>query len=104
MKSPARTLAVGAALGISLIPVGALRAVAATTDGENGSGPAPLGGATTETVARETGVSSDHRLYGDTLGPKGSTGATYLRMEAANANEMVRGFTGGARGCTAATP
>jgi len=57
-----------------------------------------------ETVARETGVSSDHRLYGDTLGPKGSTGATYLRMEAANANEMVRGFTGGARGCTAATP
>jgi ABC-type Zn uptake system ZnuABC Zn-binding protein ZnuA/ABC-type Mn2+/Zn2+ transport system permease subunit len=57
-----------------------------------------------DTVARETGVSSDHRLYGDTLGPKGSTGATYLRMEAANANEMVRGFTGGARGCTIATP
>ncbi|HEX6681034.1 MAG TPA: zinc ABC transporter substrate-binding protein, partial [Gaiellaceae bacterium] len=56
-----------------------------------------------ETVARETGVSSNHRLYGDTLGPKGSTGATYLRMEAANANEMVRGFTGGARGCTTAT-
>src|SRR5512133_1087107 len=57
-----------------------------------------------ETVARETGVSSDHRLYGDTLGPKESTGATYLRMEAANANEMVRGFTGGARGCRTATP
>ena len=57
-----------------------------------------------ETVARETGVSSNYRLYGDTLGPKGSTGATYLRMEAANANEMVRGFTGGARGCRAATP
>jgi ABC-type Zn uptake system ZnuABC Zn-binding protein ZnuA len=57
-----------------------------------------------ETVARETGVSSNHRLYGDTLGPNGSTGATYLRMEAANANQMVRGFTGGARGCTASTP
>ncbi len=57
-----------------------------------------------ETVARETGASSDYRLYGDALGPKGSTGATYLRMEAANANEMVRGFTGGARGCTTATP
>jgi ABC-type Zn uptake system ZnuABC Zn-binding protein ZnuA/ABC-type Mn2+/Zn2+ transport system permease subunit len=57
-----------------------------------------------ETVARETGASSNHRLYGDTLGPKGSTGSTYLRMEAANANEMVRGFTGGARGCTIATP
>ena len=57
-----------------------------------------------ETVARETGVSSDHRLYGDTLGPEGSTGATYLRMEAANANEMVRGFTGGPRGCRITTP
>jgi ABC-type Zn uptake system ZnuABC Zn-binding protein ZnuA len=57
-----------------------------------------------ETVGRETGVSSKYRLYGDTLGPKGSTGATYLRMEAANANAMVRGFTGGARGCTTATP
>jgi ABC-type Zn uptake system ZnuABC Zn-binding protein ZnuA/ABC-type Mn2+/Zn2+ transport system permease subunit len=57
-----------------------------------------------ETVARETGISSNYRLYGDTLGSKDSTGATYLRMEAANANEMVRGFTGGARGCTTATP
>ena len=57
-----------------------------------------------ETVARETGVSSDHRLYGDALGPEGSTGATYLRMEAANANEMVRGFTGGPRGCRITTP
>jgi ABC-type Zn uptake system ZnuABC Zn-binding protein ZnuA len=57
-----------------------------------------------ETVARGTGASSRYRLYGDTLGPKGSTGATYLRMEAENANELIRGFTGGARGCTTATP
>jgi ABC-type Zn uptake system ZnuABC Zn-binding protein ZnuA/ABC-type Mn2+/Zn2+ transport system permease subunit len=57
-----------------------------------------------ETVARETGASAHYSLYGDTLGPHGSTGATYLRMEAANANELVRGFTGGARGCTTATP
>jgi ABC-type Zn uptake system ZnuABC Zn-binding protein ZnuA/ABC-type Mn2+/Zn2+ transport system permease subunit len=57
-----------------------------------------------ETVAREAGASAHYSLYGDTLGPKGSTGATYLRMEAANANELVRGFTGGARGCTTATP
>jgi ABC-type Zn uptake system ZnuABC Zn-binding protein ZnuA/ABC-type Mn2+/Zn2+ transport system permease subunit len=57
-----------------------------------------------EAVGRETGVNSKYRLYGDTLGPKGSAGATYLRMEAANANAMVRGFTGGALGCTTATP
>jgi zinc/manganese transport system substrate-binding protein len=57
-----------------------------------------------ETIARETGASSHYTLYGDTLGPNDSTGATYLRMEAANADEMVRGFTGGAHGCTIATP
>ena len=56
-----------------------------------------------ETVARETGASAHYGLYGDTLGPKDSTGVTYLRMEAANANEIVRGFTGGAQGCTIAT-
>ena len=44
-------------------------------------------------------ATSDHELYGDTLGPKGSSGATYLTMERANADAMVRGFTGGARGC-----
>jgi zinc/manganese transport system substrate-binding protein len=38
-------------------------------------------------------------LYGDTLGAKGSRGATYLGMEAANADAMMRGFTGGKRGC-----
>jgi zinc/manganese transport system substrate-binding protein len=50
-------------------------------------------------IARQTGATSDHELYGDTLGPKGSSGATYLTMERANADAMVRGFTGGARGC-----
>jgi len=56
------------------------------------------------TVAQETGASSRYRLYGDTLGPKGSSGETYLGMEAANANELVRGFTGGARGCRIGSP
>jgi zinc/manganese transport system substrate-binding protein len=51
-------------------------------------------------IARQTGATSDHALYGDTLGPKGSRGATYLNMERANADAMVRGFTAGARGCT----
>jgi zinc/manganese transport system substrate-binding protein len=52
-----------------------------------------------EALARETGARSDLTLYGDTLGPKGSSGDTYLKMEAANADALVRGFTGGARGC-----
>jgi ABC-type Zn uptake system ZnuABC Zn-binding protein ZnuA/ABC-type Mn2+/Zn2+ transport system permease subunit len=51
-------------------------------------------------IARQTGAISDLTLYGDTLGPKGSSGATYLTMEQANADAMVRGFTGGAERCT----
>ena len=52
-----------------------------------------------EAIADQTGASADYTLYGDTLGPDGSSGASYLTMEAANANAMVRGFTGGRRGC-----
>jgi len=52
-----------------------------------------------QALARQTGAISDLTLYGDTLGSTGSPGATYLGMEEANANAMVRGFTGGKRGC-----
>lgn len=52
-----------------------------------------------ERIADETGATSDYTLYGDTLGPEGSSGGTYLKMEAANANAMVRGFTGGRDSC-----
>ncbi|HWI96902.1 MAG TPA: zinc ABC transporter substrate-binding protein [Solirubrobacterales bacterium] len=52
-----------------------------------------------EAIADQTGASADYTLYGDTLGPEGSSGATYLTMEAANANAMMRGFTDGRRGC-----
>jgi zinc/manganese transport system substrate-binding protein len=52
-----------------------------------------------ETIASETGASADYTLYGDTLGPDGSGGDTYLKMEAANANSMVQGFTGGSTVC-----
>ena len=55
-----------------------------------------------QALARETGARADFELYGDTLGPEGSPAETYLRMEAANADAMVRGFTGGARGCAIA--
>jgi hypothetical protein len=39
-------------------------------------------------------------LYGDALGPKGSSGDTYLKMEAANADAMVKGFTEDRQGCS----
>jgi ABC-type Zn uptake system ZnuABC Zn-binding protein ZnuA/ABC-type Mn2+/Zn2+ transport system permease subunit len=53
-----------------------------------------------EAIARQTGASAQNHLYGDTLGPAGSPGATYLGMERANADAMARGFTGGAVRCT----
>ena len=53
-----------------------------------------------EAIARQTGATARYTLYGDTLGPEGTDGATYLGMEAANADSVVRGFTGGRRGCT----
>jgi ABC-type Zn uptake system ZnuABC Zn-binding protein ZnuA len=52
-----------------------------------------------EAIARQTGASADYTLYGDTLGPAGSPGATYLGMEAANAEAMARGFSDGRHGC-----
>jgi ABC-type Zn uptake system ZnuABC Zn-binding protein ZnuA/ABC-type Mn2+/Zn2+ transport system permease subunit len=52
-----------------------------------------------EAIASQTGASASQTLYGDTLGPADSDGATYLQMEAANTDSMARGFTGGRRGC-----
>jgi ABC-type Zn uptake system ZnuABC Zn-binding protein ZnuA/ABC-type Mn2+/Zn2+ transport system permease subunit len=52
-----------------------------------------------EAIASQTGASADYTLYGDTLGPADSSGATYLEMEQANADAMARGFSGGKRGC-----
>lgn len=53
-----------------------------------------------EAIARETGATADHTLYGDTLGTPGSSGDTYITMELANADAMVQGFTGGRQRCT----
>ena len=50
-----------------------------------------------EAIAAQTGARADYTLYGDTLGPAGSNGDTYLQMERANADAMVEGFTGGAQ-------
>jgi ABC-type Zn uptake system ZnuABC Zn-binding protein ZnuA len=52
-----------------------------------------------QALGRQTGARASLTLYGDTLGPEGSAGDTYLKMELANARAMVEGFTGGARTC-----
>jgi ABC-type Zn uptake system ZnuABC Zn-binding protein ZnuA/ABC-type Mn2+/Zn2+ transport system permease subunit len=52
-----------------------------------------------EEIARQTGASVGRSLYGDALGPAGSPGATYLRMEAANTEAMVEGFSEGRKAC-----
>jgi zinc/manganese transport system substrate-binding protein len=53
-----------------------------------------------DTIAHETGATSNYTLYGDTLGPAGSAGATYLGMEQANADAIVRGLSGGRLTCS----
>ena len=50
-------------------------------------------------IAADTGAAVGGRLYGDTLGPAGSPGATYTSMLAANAARLVRGMSGGAVTC-----
>jgi ABC-type Zn uptake system ZnuABC Zn-binding protein ZnuA/ABC-type Mn2+/Zn2+ transport system permease subunit len=45
-------------------------------------------------IARQTGADASHVLYGDTLGPRGSRGSTYVGMLVANADSIVRGLTG----------
>ena len=52
-----------------------------------------------QTIASQTGASSNYTLYGDTLGPADSTGDTFLHMEEANADQMVKGFGGGRGDC-----
>lgn len=51
-------------------------------------------------IANQTGASSSFTLYGDTLGPAGSKGDTYLKMEAANAETIARGLSGGRVQCS----
>lgn len=79
-----------------------LSALAKTIEAENVEAVFPessLSSKVADAIARQTGASADHSLYGDTLGPEGSGGETYVGMERANADAMVRGFTGGGHGC-----
>jgi ABC-type Zn uptake system ZnuABC Zn-binding protein ZnuA len=52
-----------------------------------------------DAVARETGARVGDRVWADGLGPAGSSGDTYVGSLRANADAMVRGFTGGESGC-----
>jgi ABC-type Zn uptake system ZnuABC Zn-binding protein ZnuA len=54
-------------------------------------------------IANETGASSDFTLYGDSLGPAGSDGDTYLEMEATNAETIAHGLSGGRVRCSIST-
>jgi zinc/manganese transport system substrate-binding protein len=53
-------------------------------------------------IARTTGASANHTLYGDSVAPAGPA-STYLGMEAANGEAMVRGFTAGTVECSVPT-
>lgn len=50
-------------------------------------------------IAGEAGAKVGPALWADTLGPKGSTGSTYLTSMRFNAEAMAEGFTEGATHC-----
>jgi len=52
-----------------------------------------------QAIARETGARIGARLWADTLGPPGSSGATYLGSIAANTRAIADGLSGGAVHC-----
>jgi len=50
-------------------------------------------------IAREAGATVGDKLYADSLGPKGSAGATYLGALSSDADALVRGMSGGRVSC-----
>ncbi|HEV8151325.1 MAG TPA: zinc ABC transporter substrate-binding protein, partial [Solirubrobacteraceae bacterium] len=55
-------------------------------------------------LAEQAGARVGGQLYADALGPRGSRGATWPAAEAANADAVVLGLTGGTRRCRIAHP
>jgi zinc/manganese transport system substrate-binding protein len=53
-----------------------------------------------EAIADEAGVEVGDPLYADSLGEKGTAGATYLGALAANATALVEALSSGSRDCT----
>jgi ABC-type Zn uptake system ZnuABC Zn-binding protein ZnuA/ABC-type Mn2+/Zn2+ transport system permease subunit len=56
-----------------------------------------------QAIARGTGAGAGLTLYGDTLGPSGSNGDTYLKMEASNARTIALGLSLGRVRCSIRT-
>ena len=52
-----------------------------------------------DAIARESGAKVGGRLWADTLGPKGSSGATYIESIEANTRTIVEGLSGGKISC-----
>jgi ABC-type Zn uptake system ZnuABC Zn-binding protein ZnuA len=52
-----------------------------------------------DAIARESGATTGDALWADTLGPEGSSGATYIGSIAANTAAIVKGLSGGATEC-----
>lgn len=50
-------------------------------------------------ISRESGAEIGGELWTDSLGPDGSGAETYVRAMRANADALVRGMSGGMRGC-----
>lgn len=50
-------------------------------------------------VSRETGARVGKALWADTLGPEGSSGATYIDSIVSNTAALVEGLSGGAKSC-----
>ncbi|HMY27158.1 MAG TPA: zinc ABC transporter substrate-binding protein [Solirubrobacterales bacterium] len=55
--------------------------------------------ALSEALARDTGATTRYSLYGDTLGPEGSDGETWLGSMKSNVNAVVAGMSGDSLTC-----
>jgi ABC-type Zn uptake system ZnuABC Zn-binding protein ZnuA len=52
-----------------------------------------------QAISREAGAEVGGQLWADTLGPEGSSGATYLGAIASNARTLADGMSGGSVSC-----
>jgi ABC-type Zn uptake system ZnuABC Zn-binding protein ZnuA len=52
-----------------------------------------------QAISREAGAQVGGQLWADTLGPKGSSGATYVGALEANASALAKGMSGGSVSC-----
>ena len=53
-----------------------------------------------QAISRESGAEVGGQLWADTLGPAGSSGATYVEAIQANAVELAKGMSGGSVTCS----